>query len=94
MSDYDDAYEQYIEDCLHPKRFVRALPGVPIAQSSPAPINTTPVGIYQPLELPPIDGIITLDDAFGGNRFGPKPAILIQGGGFILQQGGGRLLLQ
>lgn len=62
MSAYDDAVAQFEYDSANPPRIVKVTPGVAIAQSKPAPINTTANGIYQPLETGNIDGIITLDD--------------------------------
>lgn len=62
MSAYDDAVAQFEHDSANPPRIVVVTPGVAIAQSKPAPINTTQYGIYQPLETGNIDGIITLDD--------------------------------
>jgi len=64
MTAYDDAMAQYLIDSANPPRPTLPLtPGVAIAQSRPAPVNTTKVGIYQPLETGNIDGIITKVDA-------------------------------
>lgn len=63
MSAYDDAVAQFQVDSANPRRFKRPIPGVPVAQSKPAPVNTTSVGIFQPLETGAIDGIITSDDS-------------------------------
>lgn len=62
MGAYEDAMAQFEYDSANPPRIDRPLPGVPIAQSKPAPVNTTSVGIYQPIETGNIDGIITSDD--------------------------------
>lgn len=63
MATYDEAMAQFQADSATPQRFTKALPGVPVAQSRPAPINTTSTGIFQPEETEAIDGIITSDDA-------------------------------
>lgn len=63
MSEYDDAMARFLTDSANPPRVSRPIAGVPIAQSKPAPVNTSTVGIYQPLETGNIDGIITKTDA-------------------------------
>lgn len=64
MTAYDDAMAKFLVDSANPPRPTPPFAqGVPIAQSKPAPVNTTSVGIYQPLETGNIDGIITKDDA-------------------------------
>lgn len=63
MTDYSEAMAQFEVDSATPKRVKKPTPGVPIAQTKPAPINTSSTGIYQPEETGNIDGIITGDDA-------------------------------
>ena len=66
MSAYDDAVARFLVDSANPPRILQPSPGVPIAQSRPAPVNVTSTGIYQPLETQNIDGIITKTDALVG----------------------------
>lgn len=63
MTAYDDAMAKFVTDSANPPRVSQLVQGVPIAQTKPAPVNTTSVGIYQPLETGNIDGIITSDDS-------------------------------
>lgn len=67
MSAYDDAMAQFQVDSATPKRIDKPLPGVPIAQSKPAPFSVAGDSIYQPLETQNIDGIITGIDAGQGH---------------------------
>lgn len=59
---YDQAMADFQADSTTPRLVTTPLPGVQIAQSKPAPINTGSTGAYQPEEQAPIDGILSLDD--------------------------------